>query len=68
MAATKKKVLGIVLVAVLLFAVPAVFAACAEKEEKYDVAIKLANSLGQEWIFSPILTNCITSASIRGRK
>ena len=53
MAATKKKVLGIVLAAVLLFAVPAVFAACAEKEEKYDVAIKLANSLGQEWIFTP---------------
>ena len=53
MAATKKKVLGIVLAAVLLFAVPAVFAACAEKEEKYAVAIKLANSLGQEWIFTP---------------
>ena len=31
-------------------------AACGEKEdkpEKYDVAIKVANNYGQEWIFTP---------------
>ena len=32
------------------------FAACGEKDdkpEKYDVAIKVANNYGQEWIFTP---------------
>ena len=32
----------------------ACFAACGEEgEKKYDVAIKVANNFGQEWVFTP---------------
>lgn len=26
---------------------------CTEKDKKYDVAIKVANNYGQEWVFTP---------------
>ena len=26
---------------------------CAEEDKKYDVAIKVANNYGQEWVFTP---------------
>lgn len=49
----KKRILqsGLLIVAVLMCLFACV--GCAEEDKKYDVAIKVANNYGQEWIFTP---------------
>lgn len=42
---------GLLIVAVLMCLFACV--GCAEEDKKYDVAIKVANNYGQEWIFTP---------------
>ena len=42
------------------------FAGCKQEDPKYDVAIKVANNYGMEWVFEPAeLTNSIMSLCIR---
>lgn len=51
-----KKITVLILSAAMILAAVMGFVACGEKEdepEKYDVAIKVANNYGQEWIFTP---------------
>lgn len=51
-----KKITILILSAAMILAAVMGFAACGGKEdkpEKYDVAIKVANNYGQEWIFTP---------------
>ena len=51
-----KKITVLLLSAAMILAAIMGFAACGEKDdkpEKYDVAIKVANNYGQEWIFTP---------------
>ena len=51
----KKVIVTLMSIMMMLIAVMGL-AACGEKEdepEKYDVAIKVANNYGKEWIFTP---------------
>ena len=51
----KKAIVTLMSIMIMLIAVMG-FAACGEKDdkpEKYDVAIKVANNYGKEWIFTP---------------
>ena len=51
-----KKITVLLLSAAMILAAVMGFAACGEKDdkpEKYDVAIKVANNYGQEWVFTP---------------
>ena len=51
-----KKITVLLLGIAMILAAVMGFVACGEKEdrpEKYDVAIKVANNYGQEWIFTP---------------
>ena len=51
-----KKITVLLLSVAMILAAVMGFVACGEKEdepEKYDVAIKVANNYGQEWIFTP---------------
>ena len=52
---SKKKIIGVLIALVLLFTALIACVGCAEerKDKKYDVAIKVANNYGQEWIFTP---------------
>ena len=52
---SKKKIIGVLIAFVLLFTALIACVGCAEeeKDKKYDVAIKVANNYGQEWIFTP---------------
>lgn len=49
----KKRILqsGLLIVAILMSLFACV--GCAEEDKKYDVAIKVANNYGQEWVFTP---------------
>ena len=49
----KKRILqlGFFIVAILMSLFACV--GCAEEDKKYDVAIKVANNYGQEWVFTP---------------
>lgn len=51
-----KKITVLLLSVAMILASIMGFAACGERDdkpEKYDVAIKVANNYGQEWIFTP---------------
>ena len=51
----KKAIVTLMSIMIMLIAVMG-FAACGgkdDKPEKYDVAIKVANNYGKEWIFTP---------------
>ena len=51
-----KKITVLLLSAAMILAAVMGFTACGEKDdkpEKYDVAIKVANNYGQEWVFTP---------------
>ena len=52
---SKKKIIGVLIALVLLFTALIACVGCAEerRDKKYDVAIKVANNYGQEWIFTP---------------
>ena len=52
---SKKKIIGVLIALVLLFTALIACVGCAEEriDKKYDVAIKVANNYGQEWIFTP---------------
>ena len=52
---SKKKIIGELIAFVLLFTALITCVGCMEeeKDKKYNVAIKIANNYGQEWVFTP---------------
>lgn len=49
-----KKSVGAVIAALLLTVIALLsFAGCKQKDPKYDVAIKVVNNYGREWVFEP---------------
>lgn len=52
--AMKKRLVAAVITAVFLTVVGLLsFAGCKQKDPKYDVAIKVSNNFGMEWVFEP---------------
>ena len=52
--AMKKRLVAAVITAVFLTVTGLLsFAGCKQKEPKYDVAIKVSNNYGMEWVFEP---------------
>ena len=62
-----KKTVASLITALLLTVISLLsFAGCKQEEPTYDVAIKVANNYGMEWVFEPAeLTNSIMSLCIR---
>ena len=52
--AMKKRLVAAVITAAFLTVVGLLsFAGCKQKDPKYDVAIKVSNNFGMEWVFEP---------------